>query len=159
MEKRRDIQAWLLVGAVLLLVGFAVWSVIEPAGKSVTLFLGDGVFKTRLAMTDAEIERGLSGTKKLSQDQAMLFVYQRAAKWPIWMKDMYYPLDIVWLDEQKRVVSIVKNAPPESYPQRFTPSEPALYVVELAAGTVDSRAIHVGSRASFDLEQLSAVRL
>ncbi len=64
---------------------------------------------------------------------------------------MKYPIDIVWLDKDKKVVYIVKNAPPESYPyENFTPKQDARYVLELPAGTVSKKSIAIGKEAMFD---------
>ena len=71
--------------------------------------------------------------------------------WGIWMKDMKVPIDIIWLNQHKRVVYIVKNASPElSTTMTFNPKEPARYVLELPAGSVDKAAIKSGNFASFD---------
>jgi uncharacterized membrane protein (UPF0127 family) len=146
----------MLVGFVLILVGLAalyiLWPQLQP---STTLHLGDGVFKTRVAKTLDEREKGLSGTSTLREDQALLFVFGTDAKWGIWMKDMNYPIDIVWLNKDKKVVYIVKNAPPESYPdEKFIPKEDARYVVEVLAGMADKKAIKIGEKASFDEDHL-----
>jgi uncharacterized membrane protein (UPF0127 family) len=61
----------------------------------------------------------------------------------------------VWLDKEKKVVYIVKNAQPEGYPQQdFTPKQDARYVLELPAGTVSSKSIIVGKSAVFDENNL-----
>lgn len=157
MSKRKNpLLAWLLVGFVLVLVGLAalyiLWPQIQP---QTTLRLGDGVFKTRVAKTPDEREKGLSNTTALREDQALLFVFETDEKWSIWMKDMNYPIDIIWLNKDKKVVHIVKNAPPESYPdEKFTSKEEARYVVELVAGTADKKSIKVGGKASFDEKHL-----
>lgn len=146
---------------VLLLVGAAAFFIIKPQLRPhTTLRLGDGVFKTWVAKTTEERTKGLSGTAKLHNDQAMLFVFDSDNKWSIWMKDMSYPIDIVWLDKDKKVVYIVKNAPPESYPyESFTPKEDARYVVELPAGTADRKKIDIDKKASFDENHLEGWKL
>ncbi len=94
--------------------------------------------------------RGLSGTDNLPADEAMLFVFDSDARWSIWMKDMKYSIDIVWLDSSRRVVDFVTDAAPDSYPNKtFMPKEPARYVVEFASGTVKEKGIEVGQEAVF----------
>ncbi|OYW43320.1 hypothetical protein B7Z28_00930 [Candidatus Saccharibacteria bacterium 32-45-3] len=120
--------------------------------QTTTVRLGDGVFKTRVASTSGELERGLSRVEKLAPNQGMLFVFRKDAPWAIWMKDMKIPIDIIWLDQNKTVVHIVQNAQPEGYPQeKFIPKSDARYVFEAAAGTVKSREIRVGNKAVFSL--------
>jgi uncharacterized membrane protein (UPF0127 family) len=157
MSKRRSpLLSWLLVGLVLILVGIAglyiLWPQLQP---HTTLRIGDGVFKTRVAKTSDEREKGLSGTAELHEDQALLFIFGTDGKWAMWMKDMNYPIDIVWLDKDKAVVHIVKNAPPESYPyEKFVSKDDARYVVELPAGTTDKKSIKIGGKAAFDENHL-----
>jgi len=148
----RKITSWCLVVLVLCGIGVAAYYVMLPQLQPhVTVHLGDGVFAAQVAKTDAAREKGLGGTLNLRSDQAMLFVFDSDSKWSIWMKDMNYPIDIVWLDSTKKVVYMVKNAPPESYPyEQFTPKETARYVVELPAGTVEQKTVNIGAMAAFD---------
>jgi uncharacterized membrane protein (UPF0127 family) len=146
---------------VLALVGAAavyiLWPQLQPHA---TVRIGDAVFAAKVAKTPAEREKGLSDTASLRQDQAMLFVYEDDGKWPIWMKDMSYSIDIVWLDKDKKIVYMVKNAPPESYPyETFTPKQDARYVLELPAGTVGKKSIIIGATASFDENTLEGFGL
>lgn len=116
-----------------------------------TLHLGDGVFRAVVADTDVARQKGLGDTDALAANEAMLLVFDRDEQWSIWMKDVEYPIDVIWLDSQKRVVHIVKNMPPDSYPTSYAPKKPARYVVELAAGSVDSKSITIGTLARFDM--------
>jgi uncharacterized membrane protein (UPF0127 family) len=160
MSHRRG-ASWGLIGLVLILVGGAAYYLLLPQLQPhTTLHLGDGVFLAQVANTDATRTQGLSGTQSLRDDQAMLFVFDSDGKWPIQMKGMSYPIDIVWLDKDKKVVYIVKNAPPESYPyEQFTPKQDARYVVELSAGTVGSKSIDIGKVATFDENNLEGFHL
>lgn len=155
MSLRKDVMSWGLIGLVLLIVlGAAFWALLPQLQPHATVRLGDGVFRTRIADTSEKREKGLSGTPGIAANEALLFIYQHDDKWSIWMKDMNYAIDIVWLDKAKEVVYIVKNAQPESYPEAFAPTQDARYVVELAAGTVDAKSISVGDKAMFDENNL-----
>jgi uncharacterized membrane protein (UPF0127 family) len=161
MSLRKDVFSWGLIILVLGLVAAAaiyiLWPQLQP---HVTVRLGDGVFAAKVAKTSDAREKGLSGTNGLREDQALLFVYETNDKWPIWMKDMNYPIDIVWLDKDKKVVYIVKNAPPESYPyETFTPKQEARYVLEIPAGTVGRKSITIGTEAMFDENTLEGFGL
>jgi uncharacterized membrane protein (UPF0127 family) len=93
----------------------------------------------------------LSGTKALPADQAMLFVFDHAARWGIWMKDMHYNLDILWLDDNKNVVYIAENISPDTYPTVFLPDKDARYVVELPANSISHLHVHMGQTVNFVL--------
>jgi uncharacterized protein len=156
MSVKKDAWSWVLIVGALLLIGaagvYALWPQLQ---SHVSVHIGDGVFATRIAKTPAEREKGLSGTGELRSDQAMLFIYESEGKWPIWMKDMKYPIDIVWLNQNKEIVYIVKNAPPESYPyEQFIPKQDARYVLELPSGTVGKKSITIGKTAEFDENHL-----
>jgi uncharacterized membrane protein (UPF0127 family) len=156
MSRRKDVFSWGLVALILILVGatafYVMWPQLQPHA---TVHLGDGVFTARVAKTDEERQKGLSGTNVLKSDQALLIVFNTDAKWSIWMKDMNYPIDIVWLDKDKKVVYIVKNASPDSYPdEQFQSKTDARYVVELAAGTVGQKSIVIDKEAVFDENNL-----
>lgn len=161
MSRRKDVMSWGLIVLVLLAVGvtalYVLWPQLQP---HTSLKLGDGVFAARVAKTPEELDKGLGGTRSLRSDQAMLFIYPRDAKWKVTMKDMNFPIDAVWLDANKKVVYIVKNVPPESYPyEDFTPKQEARYVVELPAGTVGPKAISIGTSATFDENNIQGLKL
>ena len=68
------------------------------------------------------------------------------------MKDMNYPIDIIWIDQQKVVQYIVADAQPASYPQTtFKPDRAVRYVLEVKAGTAAQKSITIGTRAEFNV--------
>ena len=112
-----------------------------------TLSLSGQRYHLSIMDDEAERERGLSGTDNLPEGEAMLFVFPSDNTWGIWMKDMKYPIDIVWLDSDKKVVYTIKDAQPSSYPKIFQPVEKARYVIELPNGTIEKTGIAVGDPA------------
>lgn len=143
---------WIIATAVVVVIVAAglvlIGQVMVP---QTTLYLGDGVYHARIAATPSAREKGLGGTINLAPHHAMLFVFETSDRWGIWMKDMQYSIDVVWLNEQKQVVYSVSNMSPDSYPKEFTPNMPARYVVELPAGAIAKRAITIGTQARFEL--------
>jgi len=113
----------------------------------VTISIGSASIHAAVADTESERAIGLSQQTSIAANRGMLFVFPRDAKWQIWMKDMKLPIDIVWLDAHKKVVSVQANALPSSYPGHFTPPADARYVLELASGTAQKAGIHPGTRA------------
>ena len=90
--------------------------------------------------------KGLSGTSYLPDGLVKLFAFHVAGKHSIWMKDMNYPLDIMWLEEDGTIVHIAEKVSPDSYPTSFAPPVPAWYVIEANAGFVASSSITVGDK-------------
>lgn len=146
----------LIISGVLLMVGVTYLLFIMPnyVGSSTNLWLGDGVFKAKLATDDKARVKGLSGLSSMDEDEALIMAYSTEAKWGIWMKDMNFPIDIVWLDKNKKVVSIVKNVShEESTTITHKPKALSKYVVELVAGTVDKKSIKVNRTAIFQIDE------
>lgn len=145
----------IIIGAVIFLVlGVAVFFIVSRMSPPTTLYLGSGIFDSRVAYTQAQREKGLGGVEVLLPNQAMIFTYPSNDEWKIWMKDMKIPIDIVWLDESKKVIYIVKNVQPEEGTSTiYMPKSDAQYVVELPAGTVEKNAIQLNETAVFDIDE------
>ena len=107
------------------------------------------IIKVELTLTPKEREQGLSGRKELKNDEGMLFVFEQPGKYPFWMRDMNFPIDIVWLGEDLRVVYIKKNASPESYPETFIPKKEAKYVLEIIASFSEKNNLQEGDKVEF----------
>ncbi len=92
-------------------------------------------FNIEVADTPKEREMGLSGRSKenFKQDDVLLFVFDTPGDYGFWMKDMLFPIDIVWFDESMNIVHVEQNVLPESYPKIFHSPTPALFVAEFSA--------------------------
>ena len=102
-------------------------------------------------MADAadKMELGLSYRDSIADDAGMLFKFDIVGTYEFWMKDMKFPLDIVWVGENKRVVGIVAKLSPETYPNIFAPSAPILYALEINAGAAEKFGIATGTVLKF----------
>lgn len=114
----------------------------------VTVTFPDGQsVRAEVVDTPASRELGLSYRWVLSEKGGMLFVFERAGKYGFWMKDMHFPIDILWLSETGLVVHIVEQAKPEDYPEKtYINTVDARYVLELKAGSVALRGITIGKK-------------
>ncbi len=99
-----------------------------------------------LAVADTQIERnqGLSNREDLPNDEGMLFLFDNPDRHGFWMKDMNFPIDIIWLDDENQVVDLKQSVSPETYPETFEPSKNAKKVVELNAGFANQENINRG---------------
>lgn len=144
-------------GVILLSIAATLILVAQMLQPKTRVQLGDGVFDASIAQSDADRQKGLGGVTNLGESEALLLVYAADSKWPIWMKDMKVPIDIVWLDEKKKVVDIVRDvSPDEGTDVTHTPKEKARYVIELQAGTAAKKTIHEGSQATFEVPNQEA---
>lgn len=141
----------LIGGLVVLLVSLVISYILVNFKPTVPVELGNGVYHLWVANTEADREKGLSGVDSLRPNGGLLMNFGSDDLWGIWMKDMKVPIDIIWLDKDKVVIRIVKDATPElGTTEIFTPKKPARYVIELPAGAVDKAGIKVGKSATFD---------
>ncbi len=121
----------------------------QNGAQLTNMYLGNLPLKVEIARTDAERRLGLGGRISLEQDQGMLFVFDRPQRLEFWMKDMHFPLDMIWLDQNFMIVDISKDVRPDTYPQTFSPKIPAQYVLEVNAGVSDSFGIGEGTKLTF----------
>jgi uncharacterized membrane protein (UPF0127 family) len=119
------------------------------------------------AVTEEERIRGLSGTVPLASTSAMLFVFPADDKWGIWMKDMQYPIDVVWLDNRGSVVDMKENMSTTSCRSElnckmffpgvirediadlvvlYQKALPSRYVIEFPVGTIEKTKLKTGQR-------------
>jgi uncharacterized membrane protein (UPF0127 family) len=107
-------------------------------------------------IADTPLKRsvGLMYRDHLKKDHGMLFFFSQPQAWSFWMKNTKIALDLIWLDDRKRVTHIERNVPvctktDDSCPQYRPNSDDALYVLEIAGGTVDGYRIEKGTKLSF----------
>ena len=108
--------------------------------------VGDALVHAEVAETIGQHERGLSGRTRLGENEGMLFVFGIADRYPFWMKEMRFPIDIIWIAGDK-VVDITRSLPPPregEIPASAYPSTPADQVLEVSAGFADRHQINVG---------------
>ncbi len=149
-QKRWDKKVFGVLLALLVLVVIGQLAYSYFVSPKAVMHLNGERFEISIADTDRTRIKGLSGTHHLPRDEAMVFIFDRDEKWSIWMKDMNYAIDIVWLNDKKQVVDFVTNVPPDSYPNKtFAPEEKARYVVEFQSGVVEEKGIKVGQTAVF----------
>ncbi len=104
--------------------------------------------KVDLATTPEAHAQGLSGRKELKENEGMLFVFDKPGKYSFWMKDMNFPIDIIWVSEDFKVVYIKKDARPELYPETYAPKDNAKYVLEVVSGFSDKNNLKEGGMVS-----------
>jgi len=153
MRKSGSLSTTLIISGVLLFIGstFLLGVLPNMLKPATSIWLGSGVFKTDIASTESGREKGLSGRSDLAANQALLMVFPDEGDYGIWMKDMKFPIDVVWLNKDKKVVQIVKDFSIDNSTTRHA-LMPAQYIIELPAGTVESKAISINSVANFQID-------
>jgi len=107
----------------------------------------DKCFEVEIADTSEARVQGLMFRQELEQEKAMLFVFQREGIYSFHMRNVNFPLDIVWLNENKEIVFTKINALPEE--EGISPYKEAKYVIEFNAGVIKSLGMDIGDKFVF----------
>ena len=142
--------ALLVLGVLFLFLGRATTPPVVPSLTNAVLTSGSTRIRVSIADSDPERVQGLSNTDPLPEGVGKLFVFDSAGLHGFWMKDMRYAIDIIWLNEDMKVITIKESATPESYPETFYPSNESLFVLEVPAGFSTANSIEVGQTFTFE---------
>lgn len=151
----RKLSPYSIVVAVAILLtalSLRVYQTIEarrPNWAEVTIL--SRTWRAEVADTEAKRAQGLSDRSMLEADKAMYFPMPRPAIWSFWMKDMRFPLDIIWIQDGL-VVDVDADVPEPAtgeYPKTATPSAAADAVLEINAGQAALIGITPGTEVKF----------
>lgn len=120
-----------------------------------TVYIGEHKFMVEVSDNTLSRSQGLSGKEKLTDDEGMLFIFDKPAVQRFWMKGMLIPIDIIWI-EGGRVIGFEKNIGPEAGVSLqnlsvYSSPVPVGIVLEVSAGTVDRLSIKNGDAVSISL--------
>lgn len=111
--------------------------------------LGGKTFNVDVADNDYTMQKGLSGRKLIADNEGMIFIFGKLDKHGFWMKEMKFPIDIIWMDKNFVINHIESNVEPSTYPTIFYPENNALYVLEVRAGQSSILGVKLGDKAQF----------
>jgi len=146
-----------LGGVVIVLLAGAAWftyrapiSLMEMSTRSASSLsdkadFGGVSLNIEYATSTTAQERGLGGRVSIPDDYGMLFVFPKSDYYGIWMKDMFLPIDIFWLDAQGHIIAVSEDVATSTYPNVFYPPTPVKYVLETAVGFAREHGILVGA--------------
>jgi uncharacterized membrane protein (UPF0127 family) len=123
-----------------------------PAVVPLTLPSGK-VLQAEVMVRDEDRMMGLMFRPSLPLDRGMIFLFETADFHAIWMKNCKFPIDIVWLDEEKKIVHVAESVPPckaDPCPV-YKPLRKALSVIELNAGQARREGAAVGATVRFEV--------
>jgi uncharacterized protein len=125
----------------------------QPAPTGPRVVFPDGhVVQVEVAADDATRQQGLMYRDRLASDHGMLFFFPQAGNYPFWMKNTLIPLDMIWIDDQKRIAHVANNVQPckaDPCPS-VPPNADARYVLELAAGVAARHGLANGQTLRFE---------
>ena len=121
--------------------------------RAVTMPNGKTVY-AEMAIEYAEMVRGLMFRDSIAADRGMLFLHNKMGKYPYWMYQVRIPLDIIWMNHDKRVVEVLANVPPcpsakSSECPTHGGTQEAQFVLELGSGMAAKYGVAVGTTIEF----------
>ncbi len=118
--------------------------------KYTNVKVGNTEVKAEIADTPLKRAKGLMFRKSLPEDEGMLFIFNEEDYHSFWMMNMSFPIDIIWINNEKKVVDIVKNAQPCKIPcTSYRPKEKAMYVLEVNANFTEEHKIKIRTFLEF----------
>ena len=136
----------LVVGALVLFVAWKFW----PDSLGATdVSVGAKTFRADVADTEERRSAGVTGLGMMSDDQALLMVYDYNGEWPVRTEGNKFSVDIAWISEGKKVVYVAKDARPSST-RTYKPGGKSRYVLIVPAGAMTKYNISPGKTVNFE---------
>lgn len=122
-----------------------------------TVSLKDLSIEAKVVDSASERKKGLSGKDTLPITEGMLFVFEKSDNYGIWMKNMKFPIDIIWISQDKKIVDIALSAAVEPGDKDkdlkiYRPSADSLYVLEINANLASFYNLQIGDEVFFELK-------
>lgn len=137
----------IVTGLLVFLVGGFLYGY-NQRGANETATIGKSEFVLEVANTEKKRIQGLSDRHDLKSGSGLLFVYDQPSEECIWMKNMNFSIDILWLNKDKKVVKAMQSVSPKTYPKSFCAGGTS-YVIELNDGDIRSSGVQVGQQIAF----------
>jgi len=112
-----------------------------------TIMVDDVPLQVQIADSEPRRIRGLMFQDQLPYDQGMIFVFEKPGLYSLWMLNMQFSLDMIWFDQDGKIVHIEKDVPPCKTALEITtcqsvvPTGEAVYVLEVTSGFIDQNNI------------------
>jgi len=114
---------------------------------------GGQKIRAEVMMREADVQRGMKYRDSLAEDRGMLFLHGSPGNYAYWMHEVRIPLDMIWMDENKRIVEMYRNAKPcPDAPEKcpvYGGRQQAVFVLELAGGMADRYGLKLGQQLEF----------
>jgi uncharacterized membrane protein (UPF0127 family) len=125
----------------------------RPAPTAARVVFPDGyAVHVEIAADEDTRRQGLMYRDRLPADGGMLFFFPQNGDYPFWMKNTLIPLDLIWIDDQRRIAAIAHDVPPckgDPCPS-VPPNAQARYVLEVAAGVAARHRLAKGQTLRFE---------
>ena len=117
------------------------------ANKASLIMGSNPVYSLEVVRSAADQAKGLGGRASLAPNTGMLFWNTTSAHRCFWMKDMQFPIDIIWVSGDRHITNIEHSLSPSTYPKSYCAD--GQYVIELNAGEATKNNLNVGDQLAF----------
>jgi hypothetical protein len=123
----------------------------ELKKEKIIVRFGDYSFQVEVAQNSWQRAKGLMFRKEIKENQGMLFIFPKSGLYNFWMKNVRFPLDLIWIDQEKKIVDLkFQQKPCLSGPCLIIkPQALAQYVLELKGGVANKTGMTIGSQLEF----------
>ncbi len=140
--------------AFLIYFGNFVVSDVSQKNEIKEIQIGNKNYQLELVKTSEDLRKGLSKFENIKDNQGMLFVFDKPGRWSLWMKDMKFNIDIIFLNEKKEVVTLFRNVKFENHEnvfqyRQYLPDYDSKYVIEIKEGEINNNKIKIGDKINF----------
>ena len=122
--------------------------------SSSSVKIKDLIVYVDLAKTPEQQAKGLSIKNTLNENEGMLFIFDTPKEYSFWMKDMKFPIDIMWIGSDNKIVYIEKNLQPCAFflfCTSYSPHANSKYVLEVPSNYTAKNSIVIGDRVDFSI--------
>lgn len=160
MNKYKYARLVVVVLALVVIFAFAVLQK-DPASNVVskcgayrsdkTISIAGQSFKAEVVTTKKEQATGLSNRPCIEAGQVMMFDFEKPGQYAIWMKEMKFAIDVLWVSSDMEVVGIEKGVEPSTYPDSFAnKDQPARYVIEMKSNRSAELKVTLGTKVKIN---------
>lgn len=143
----------ILIGTIFLTQKYIKGGTIFFLNKTPVVTINNHSFRVSAAVSQKEHETGLSKTQSLSEDQGMIFLFEKPEYYSFWMKNMKFPVDIIYINNDK-IVTIKSNVePPKNNEENliiYAPTGPSDKVLEIQAGLSEKYGFKIGDKVKYE---------
>ena len=145
----------MIIGIILITLGIFVYFKFVKTNpntkfESTEIKIGQDIYSMEIAKSPSQLSLGLGNRQNLCSKCGMIFVFPFEGILPFWMKDTQIPLDMIWINSKKEIVSIqtasVETDSPDFKLQMYKNDSPAKFVIELNANTAKQLNLKVGDK-------------
>jgi uncharacterized membrane protein (UPF0127 family) len=139
----------ILISMVISILIFWASPVSEKTTQKTPLTINGVTYKVSKALTHTERQKGLMFIETLPKKEGMLFIFDTEDYHTFWMKNTYIPLDIIWINQAKKIVHLHPSATPHSLTP-MVPLEKATHVLEINADEILKHGFKKGMSVQFN---------